>query len=124
MVFQNYALFPHLTVADNIGFGLRMRGMRKAEARTEVESSARLVKVDHLLDRYPRQLSGGQQQRVALARALVTKPALVLLAEAGAALNGFLDGDGAWTGNPMLACAPGLAAPFGAPPGIPAARPA
>ncbi len=90
MVFQNYALFPHLTVADNIGFGLRMRGMRKAEARIEVESSARLVKVDHLLDRYPRQLSGGQQQRVALARALVTKPALVLLDEPFGALDRLL----------------------------------
>ncbi|MBN8962767.1 MAG: ABC transporter ATP-binding protein [Rhizobiales bacterium] len=90
MVFQNYALFPHLTVADNIGFGLRMRGVRKAEARTEVESSARLVKVNHLLDRYPRQLSGGQQQRVALARALVTKPALVLLDEPFGALDRLL----------------------------------
>ncbi|MGX9391884.1 ABC transporter ATP-binding protein [Nitrobacteraceae bacterium UC4446_H13] len=90
MVFQNYALFPHLTVADNIGFGLRMRGMRKTEVRAEVESSARLVKVDHLLDRQPRQLSGGQQQRVALARALVTKPALVLLDEPFGALDRLL----------------------------------
>ena len=90
MVFQNYALFPHLTVADNIGFGLRMRGVRKAEARVEVESSARLVKVDHLLDRHPRQLSGGQQQRVALARALVTRPALVLLDEPFGALDRLL----------------------------------
>jgi putative spermidine/putrescine transport system ATP-binding protein len=90
MVFQNYALFPHLNVADNIGFGLRMRGVRAGDARAEVEASARLVKVDHLLDRMPRQLSGGQQQRVALARALVTKPALVLLDEPFGALDRLL----------------------------------
>lgn len=90
MVFQNYALFPHLTVAENIAFGLKMRGVRAAAAKTEVEKSARLVKVDHLLDRYPRQLSGGQQQRVALARALITKPALVLLDEPFGALDRLL----------------------------------
>lgn len=90
MVFQNYALFPHLTVAGNIGFGLRMRGVRGQPAREEIESSARLVKVDHLLDRTPRQLSGGQQQRVALARALVTRPALVLLDEPFGALDRLL----------------------------------
>src|SRR5690606_20254753 len=90
MVFQNYALFPHLTVAGNIGFGLRMQGIRGDEARQRIADEARLVQVDHLLDRYPRQLSGGQQQRVALARALVTKPALVLLDEPFGALDRLL----------------------------------
>ena len=90
MVFQNYALFPHLTVADNIGFGLKMRGIRGAAAREDIVNSAKLVKVDHLLDRHPRQMSGGQQQRVALARALITKPAIVLLDEPFGALDRLL----------------------------------
>jgi len=81
MVFQNYALFPHLTVADNVGFGLVMRGERKAAIRARVEEALALVRLPGLGARYPTQLSGGQQQRVALARALVVRPAVLLLDE-------------------------------------------
>jgi ABC-type Fe3+/spermidine/putrescine transport system ATPase subunit len=90
MVFQNYALFPHMKVAENIGFGLRMRGTPRAEIAQRVIESARLVKVEHLLERLPRQLSGGQQQRVALARALIVQPALLLLDEPFGALDRLL----------------------------------
>jgi len=81
MVFQNYALFPHMTVAENIGFGLKMRGVRGAEARRRVDAAIDMVHLGGLQDRHPRQLSGGQQQRVALARALMGEPALLLLDE-------------------------------------------
>ena len=90
MVFQNYALFPHMTVAENIGFGLRMRGTARNEIGTRVAECAKLVKVDHLIGRLPRQLSGGQQQRVALARALIVQPAILLLDEPFGALDRML----------------------------------
>ena len=74
MVFQNYALYPHMTVAENIGFALRMRKVPKADARARIEQTARIIGlVDHL-DRKPRQLSGGQRQRVAMGRAIVREP--------------------------------------------------
>ncbi len=81
MVFQGYALFPHMTVAQNVGFGLEMRGIPKVDAKRRIDTALQLVRLDHLADRYPRQLSGGQQQRVALARALVVEPAVFLLDE-------------------------------------------
>jgi multiple sugar transport system ATP-binding protein len=82
MVFQSYAVFPHMTVADNIGFGLRMRdGAGKDELRRRVEEVAGLLEIDQLLDRHPAQLSGGQRQRVAVARAIATEPTLLLMDE-------------------------------------------
>lgn len=87
MVFQSYALFPHMTVEKNISFGLRMRGTPKAEIAKKVEQAARLVGIEGMLDRYPSQLSGGQQQRVAVARTLAVEPAALLLDEPLAALD-------------------------------------
>lgn len=81
MVFQSYAVFPHMTVAQNIGFGLRMRRVPKGEIRTAVHEKAKLLQIDELLDRYPNQLSGGERQRVALARAIVMKPQVLLMDE-------------------------------------------
>ncbi len=81
LVFQSYALFPHITVAENIAFGLEMRKVPKAEMAPRIAEALRLVRLDHLGDRLPRQLSGGQQQRVALARALVFRPDVLLLDE-------------------------------------------
>ena len=81
MVFQSYALFPHMSVAANVGFGLEMRKVGRAERDARVAEALRLVRLDTFADRLPRQLSGGQQQRVALARALVVKPAVFLLDE-------------------------------------------
>ncbi|HEX6076694.1 MAG TPA: ABC transporter ATP-binding protein [Micromonosporaceae bacterium] len=81
MVFQSYALFPHLTVADNIGFGLTVRDVPKAEARERIRKAAEAVGCEHLLARRPGQLSGGERQRVALARALVREPDVFLLDE-------------------------------------------
>ncbi|MGN6763601.1 MAG: ABC transporter ATP-binding protein [Rhizobiaceae bacterium] len=81
LVFQNYALFPHLTVFENIAFGLKMRGMQKQAIHQKVEKGLELVHLSGFGARYPRQLSGGQQQRVALARALVVEPDLLLLDE-------------------------------------------
>jgi ABC-type sugar transport system ATPase subunit len=81
MVFQNYALFPHLTASDNIAFGLVVRELPKPEVRERVDRAARLVGVVKLLERRPYQLSGGERQRVALARALVREPDLYLLDE-------------------------------------------
>ena len=81
MVFQSYALYPHMTVAENIAFPLEMAKVPKAQIRPQVEDAARKVRIDHLLDRRPGQLSGGQQQRCALARAIVRKARLFLLDE-------------------------------------------
>lgn len=81
MVFQNYALFPHLSVADNVGFGLKVRGTRRAEREKRVLDALQLVQLTDQLHKYPGQLSGGQQQRVAIARAVVTEPRLVLMDE-------------------------------------------
>lgn len=81
MVFQNYALYPHMRVADNIAIGLRLRGYSVEGTRRKVAEVAKMLGIDRLLDRYPRQLSGGQQQRVALARALVREPEVFLLDE-------------------------------------------
>ena len=81
LVFQSYALFPHLTVNENVAFGLEMRKMPPAEIAPRVAEALRLVRLGHLGERLPRQLSGGQQQRVALARALVFRPDILLLDE-------------------------------------------
>ena len=90
MVFQSYALFPHLTVAENVAFGLRMRRVARGDRARSVDEALELVKLRALADRYPRQLSGGQQQRVALARAIVVKPAVLLLDEPLGALDKLL----------------------------------
>lgn len=87
MVFQSYALFPHMTVEKNISFGLRMRRAPKSEIAEKVTQAARLVGIEGMLDRYPNQLSGGQQQRVAVARTLAVEPAALLLDEPLAALD-------------------------------------
>ncbi len=81
MVFQGYALFPHMSVAANIGFGLEMRGVARHEREARITEALRLVRLEGLGERLPHQLSGGQQQRVALARALVVNPAVFLLDE-------------------------------------------
>jgi ABC-type Fe3+/spermidine/putrescine transport system ATPase subunit len=81
VVFQNYALFPHMTVRDNIAYGLRLRKWKSARIRAQVEKVAQIVEIDQLLPRYPREMSGGQQQRVAVARALAIDPAVLLMDE-------------------------------------------
>jgi putative spermidine/putrescine transport system ATP-binding protein len=81
MVFQNYALFPHLTVAENVAFGLQMRKVETLEQHKRVKDALTMVRLEHLAGRYPREMSGGQQQRVALARALAIEPDILLLDE-------------------------------------------
>jgi multiple sugar transport system ATP-binding protein len=81
MVFQNYALYPHMTVFDNMAFGLKLRKVPKDEIKRRVHEAARILEIEHLLDRKPKALSGGQRQRVALGRAIVREPKVFLLDE-------------------------------------------
>ncbi|MFG1399979.1 ABC transporter ATP-binding protein [Roseixanthobacter pseudopolyaromaticivorans] len=96
MVFQGYALFPNMTVEENVWFPLRVRGVSRGSAKERVRASLSMVQLDHLGDRYPSQLSGGQQQRVALARALVFEPSLLLLDEPMSALDRQLRAELQW----------------------------
>ncbi|TAN30411.1 MAG: sn-glycerol-3-phosphate import ATP-binding protein UgpC [Castellaniella sp.] len=81
MVFQNYALYPHMSVFENMAYGLKIRKLSRAEIRQRVEDAARILELEHLLERRPRQLSGGQRQRVAMGRAIVREPAVFLFDE-------------------------------------------
>ena len=81
MVFQNYALYPHMSVRQNMGYGLKIAGLPKAQIDQKVTQAAKLLQLEPLLDRKPRQLSGGQRQRVAMGRAIVREPAVFLFDE-------------------------------------------
>ena len=93
LVFQNYALFPHRTIGENIAFGLKYRGVSKSDAVTKVTEALDIVRLPGVEDRYPTQLSGGQQQRIALARAIVIEPDVLLLDEPLSALDANLRED-------------------------------
>jgi spermidine/putrescine ABC transporter ATP-binding subunit len=93
MVFQSYAVFPHMTVADNVAYGLRVTGVAESEVQSRVKEGLEMVKLSHLADRKPDQMSGGQRQRVALARALVKRPKVLLLDEPLSALDAKLRDD-------------------------------
>jgi multiple sugar transport system ATP-binding protein len=81
MVFQSYALYPHMTLYDNMAFGLKLAGTRSRRSTAAVKQAAKILHIDHLLDRKPKQLSGGQRQRVAIGRAIVRKPKVFLFDE-------------------------------------------
>ncbi len=94
MVFQNYALYPHMTVYKNMAFGLELRKTPKGEIDKRVREAARVLDIEHLLDRKPKALSGGQRQRVALGRAMVRNPAVFLLDEPLSNLDAKLEKNG------------------------------
>src|SRR4051812_29261182 len=81
MVFQNYALYPHMTVAENMGFSLKIAGVKKGEIKTRIKEAAKLLDLEEYLGRRPKELSGGQRQRVAMGRAIVRKPRVFLMDE-------------------------------------------